>query len=206
MSTPNIFSNDVIFQGSVKIARGLPRDQIAQELVKTFPIPLTDFRVWNDHTSALGAAGTDDLGITGGTWAGDAPRITAGDLKAAGATTRYGRVMIHFPPEYDSGKVASLRFSAGMITTVSDTTATLDAEAFVCDRDGLVSGSDLVTTAAQTINSVTFANKDFVLTPTSLAPGSWLDVRIAVAVNDGATGTAVIATVGVAELLLTIRG
>jgi hypothetical protein len=89
---------------------------------------------------------------------------------------------------------------------VASVTATVDLEAYLSDKFGAVSGSDLVTTAATTINSLTPANKDFTLTATNLAPGEWIDFRIKVAVNDSGTGTAVIAAIGTVEFLLDIRG
>jgi hypothetical protein len=105
-----------------------------------------------------------------------------------------------------AGETVTLRFKAGMITTVANTTATLDCEAFKLqeDPDDAI-GSDLVTTAATTMNSLVFANIDFVITPTSLAPGDILDVRITTAVNDGASATAVIAGITSAKLLVDCR-
>lgn len=93
-----------------------------------------------------------------------------------------------------------------MVTTVSDGTATLDVEVYKVGRDSLVSGSDICSTGATDINSTTFADKEFVITPTGLSAGDMLDIRIAVAVNDAATGTAVDAAIAAAEALLSIRG
>jgi len=93
-----------------------------------------------------------------------------------------------------------------MITTVADTTATLDCEAYKlqADPDDAL-GSDLVSTAATTMNSTTFADIDFVVTPTGLSPGDILDVRIKTTVTDGAGATAVIAGVTSARLLCDVR-
>lgn len=77
-----------------------------------------------------------------------------------------------------------------METSVADVSATVDMEAYELQMDGTIS-SDLCTTAAQSINSLTLANKDFVLTATNLAAGDVLDVRVTIAVNDAASGTAV---------------
>ena len=65
--------------------------------------------------------------------------------------------------------------------------------------------TNLPATAATTINSLTFANKDFTITSSSLAAGDILDVRIAIAITDSATGTAVIGEIGAIEFLLDIR-
>ena len=66
------------------------------------------------------------------------------------------------PDTYVSGSTVTLRMHAGMLTTIADTTATLDAQCWVPDYandDGTVSG-DLVTPAAQDINSVTPARRN----------------------------------------------
>jgi hypothetical protein len=93
-----------------------------------------------------------------------------------------------------------------MKTTVAGTSATLDLEVYRSGKELVVSGSDLYPGAAQSINSTTLADKDFPLTATSLLPGDMLDIRLAIATVDGATGTAVIGVVGAVELLCGIKG
>ena len=65
--------------------------------------------------------------------------------------------------------------------------------------------ADLATTAAQSINSLTFSDKTFAVTSTVMRGGDIVDLRLTVAVNDAATGTAVIAMVGAVELQCDIR-
>ena len=195
-----------VSNASLSADADLVRSKMAQEPLTAFPIPLTALRVWDAVSSLLPATSSaDDLGLTTGTFATDSPTVQSSDLKAAGATTIRARVQIPLPPEYEAGETVTIRLSAGMITTVADVSATIDIEAHEIDRIGAV-GSDLCTTAALTINSLTLANKDFVITPTALAPGDMLDVRITMAINDAATGTAVIGEVAAAELLCDIRG
>jgi hypothetical protein len=93
-----------------------------------------------------------------------------------------------------------------MITTVADTTATLDVEVYKLqgDPDDAI-GSDLVSTAATTINSLVFADIDFALNASALSPGDILDVRITTTVTDAASGTAVIAGISSARLLADVR-
>jgi hypothetical protein len=67
-------------------------------------------------------------------------------------------------------------------------------------------GSNLYTDAAVSINSTTLADKTFTINGTGLAAGDWLDIRMAVAVNDAATGTAVTGIVGDVALRLDIKG
>lgn len=147
-----------------------------------------ELRVWDAYATNLPvAAAADDLGFTGGGTFGSAPSaIRTIDFKAA-STTAYFRWIIQLPSDYIPGGTLTLRLNAGMNTTVSDGTCTVDASAYLDNG-----GSDLVTTAAQSINSLTAANKDFTITPTGLVPGSTLDVRVVVAGTDAATVTAVI--------------
>ena len=212
MASPTNLPGDLVVPGDIRVTGSITpaiakANILALAELQVFPIRLTDFRVWDNMAALLPTAGaTDDLGIIEGTFATATPSLQTEDLKAAGATNNYARVLVHLPWEYVAAQTVTLRFMAGMITTVSDTTATLDCQAFALqdDPDDAI-GSDLVTTAATTMNSATFANIDFTVTPTSLSPGDILDVRIATAVSDGATGTAVIAGITSAKLLCDCR-
>jgi len=194
---------DLILGGALKPLQ--PRSNLTQDAVQAYDLPLADWRVWDAYQTPLGSAGSDDLGITAGAFATGLPYITSGDCKTLTAT-RYARTTFTLPPEYEAGQTVQLRFAAGQLTTVADTTATLDAEAYASNRDTLKTGSDLVSTAAQSIKSLTFAEKTFDITAAGLAPGSVLDIRIAIAIVDAATGTAVIGAIAHAEILLDIRG
>lgn len=174
---------------------------------QAFPIPLTDFRVWDALQTLLpGTPSADDLGLVGGTFGTATPSLRSEDLKAAGATNKRARFLVQLPWEYEAGQSVRLRFKAGMITTIAGTSATLDCEAYKLqsDPDDAI-GSDLVSTAAMSMNSLSFADMDFELNPTSLSPGDILDVRITAAVNDGASATAVIAGITSAKLLADVR-
>lgn len=181
---------------------GLEQDQLA-----AYAIPWEAWRVHDAYQTTLpGTSLADDLGLVGGTFGTGVPSIQTEDLKAAGATTSYARCVITIPPEYDTSETAVLRFRAGMLTTISDGTATLDVEAFESDFEAAKSGSDLVSTTVQDINSVTLADTDFAITTTTLSPGDTIDIRIAIAINDTSTVTVVKGIVGSAFLLLDIRG
>jgi hypothetical protein len=158
-------------------------------------VPLTCFRVWDAVSSLLPATGSsDDLGLyTGTAGSGAANKIKSGDVKAAN-TTRKARVLIPIPDDYESGETVNVVVLAGMDTTVSDTTCTVDVNAYQVGVDGTV-GSDICATSAQSINSLTYAEKTFSITADDLDPGDMLDVQITVACVDGATGTAVIPVV-----------
>jgi len=183
------------------------RDTILkQDPNSVFPIPMTSLRVWDAfHTVLPGTAATDDLALVGGTFGTAPPVVSAGDLKAAGATTRYARFQMQLPECYDAGETVTLRLSAGMKTTIADTSCTVDVQCYKLDKISGI-GSDLCTTSATTINSLTFADKDFTITTTGLEPGDVFDVRIAIACTDGATATAVTPTIAAIDLLCDIKG
>lgn len=202
--------NDVVVQGNLAwtgTVNEIARSSLAQSALASYPFNFANLRVHDaPQTNLPGTSSADDLGLYGAAFGTAALYVATYDVKNAGAVTLYARGMFPLPPEYDTGQTAKIRVKGGMITTVASATATVDVEAYLTDKFGAVSGSDLVVTAAQSINSLTEADKDFVLTSTNLAPGEWLDFRVALAVNDSATGTAVIAAIGSLEFLLDIRG
>ena len=212
MATVQNITGDVSISGSLRLGGTLSPALVKANILalaelQPFPIPLTDFRVWDAmHTVLPGTPATDDLALIGGTFGTATPSIRTEALKALGATNKRARVLVQLPWEYAAGESVSLRFVAGMITTVAGTSATLDVEAYKlqADPDDAI-GSDLVTTSATTINSLTFANIDFALTPTGLSPGDILDIRITIAVNDGATATPVLAGITSCKLLCDVR-
>jgi hypothetical protein len=179
---------------------------LRQDANAIFPIDLTALRVWDAFATNLpGTAATDDLALVGGTFGTSPPVVSAGDLKAVGATTRYARFQVRLPECYDSGETITLSLSAGMATTVADTSCTLDVECYKIDKVGGI-GSDLCSTAATSINSLVFAAIPFTITASGLVAGDVFDVRIAIACNDAATGTAVTPTIAAIDLLCDIKG
>lgn len=212
MASPVSLPGDLIVPGNIRLNGSISpaiakANILALAELQPFPIPLTDFRVWDAMQTVLpGTPATDDLGLVGGTFGTATPSLRSEDLKTAGATNKRARVLVQLPWDYQAGQSVTLRFRAGMITTVADTTATLDCEAFKLqdDPDDAI-GSDLVSTAATTMNSLTFANIDFVVTPSGLSPGDILDVRVTMAINDAAGATAVIGGISSAKLLVDVR-
>ncbi len=209
MSAAMILS-DVQITGRLTISEtGITPQQRTSILKQTanamFPIRLDSLRVWDAyHTNLPGTAANDDLALSGGTFGTSAPVVTAGDCKALGAVTRYARFQVQLPATYESAETVSLAIAAGMATTIADTTCTIDVQAYKIDRAGSI-GSDLCATAATTINSLVFAEKSFTITSSGLVAGDVLDVRVAIAVNDAATVTAVTPTIAAITLLADIR-
>lgn len=172
---------------------------------KTYPILVRDARVWDAPLSFLPTtSSSDDLGFTAGTWGSSGNTIRTSDMKNLGSVTRYSRHIIALPPEYIAGESVVLRVNCGMVTTVASTAATIDAEVY--ETSGATISADLCATAAQSMNSLTAANRNFTITATNLAPGDILDIRLAVLVNDSATATAVIAAINSIDLVLSVRG
>lgn len=209
MPTPAILPGAVV-QGDLtvtgSILPAIARTKLTIDSETCFLIPWEAWRVWDAFATNLpGTAASDDLALVGGTFGTNAPSIQAGDLKAAGATTRYARCVVQIPPEFVTSGTIKIRAHAGMKTTVADNSCTIDFQAYRSDlEDGV--GSDLVGTSATTINSTTEADKDFTVDSTTLLPGDYLDIRMVIACNDAATVTAVIPFVGSIELLIDIRG
>lgn len=179
---------------------------LKQDSLAIFPIRLTSLRVWDAfHTNLPGTAATDDLALIGTSFGSTAPVITAGDCKALGATSRYARFMVELPECYEAGETVTLSLSAGMVTTVASSSCTVDVECYKIDKITGI-GSDLCATSAITINSLVFAAKAFTITPSGLTAGDVLDVRLTIACNDAATGTAVTPTIAGIDLLCDIKG
>jgi hypothetical protein len=179
--------------------------KIAQRVLAESVISLTQARVWDATQTNLPATpASDDLGIITGTWGTNPVRITAGDVKALGSTTRRLYLAIPIPSNYEDGQTIQLRIRAKMETTVADTSCTIDAEAYV-GSDGAL-GSDLVTTSATSMNSLSAANYDFTINATGVDPGDLLEVRLSIASNDAATATAVTPAIYSVSLLCDTRG
>lgn len=196
-----------VVNASVAAGAAIERSKLAENALAEFPINMLDFGVHDALATRLpGTSATDDLGLYGGTYGTNAPLIRTYDVKAAGAVTLYARALVPLPECYQDGEDVQIRCAGGMVTTVAGTTATVDVEAWRVDKDGTLGAADLCADAAQSINSLTFANKDFDITPTTLVAGDFLDVRITIAVNDAASGTAVIAALANIALRCDIKG
>ena len=211
MANPVTVPGDLIVPGALRVSGGITpaiarANILAETSLATFPIPLTSFRMFDNMAELLPTAGgNDDLGLVEGTHGTNTPTLQTQDLGEAGATSNSARVLVQLPWEYISGATITLRFKAGMITAVADATATLDCLVYKNqdDPDDAI-GDDLCATAATTINSLTFANIDFSITPTGLSGGDILDVKITTAISDGGTAV-VISAISSAKLLCDVR-
>ena len=194
-----------ITNAMIHAAAAIARSKLAQDTNQPFTVPLTQFRTWDALAVNLPATpAADDLGLDNATFGTGSPHLTAGDLGAAGATTRYARSHIVVPMEYDDGATFTIRLHAGALTAVSDTTLTCDVEAYRSDEETGIS-ADLCTQVALTCNSLTFADIDFAITPTTLVSGDTLDLRIALICNDAATAV-VEPVIGAVQIICDVRG
>jgi len=203
------FTDTTYFEGMVVLSQGfsppLARTSFLQEDAARLKLPWDGWRVHDAlQTNLPGTAASDDLALTGGTFGSASPSLQTGDVKTTTVTMR-ARCQISLPHTYVAGETVTLRLRAGMLTTVCDGAGTIDAEVYRSNDEAGI-GSDLCTTSATTIKSLTLANKDFTITPATLAPGDTLDIRVTIAIADTATATAVIGILGAGELLLDMKG
>ncbi len=200
----NLQSNAVLNR-HISSSAAIARAKLALEN-KKYGIDLESVRIFDSTSNAVlpNTAANDDLGLILGTLGTDGHSIQTGDAKAT-TVTQKGRFTSHVPAEYEDGGAISLVAFAGMKTTVSDTTATVDFSVYAKDTDN-THGSDLVTTGATTINSLTLSAIPFVITPTGLVSNQELSVLMTVAITDGATGTAVIGLISQLYWLCEVRG
>lgn len=205
MAISSIIPPGEIDNSHIATLAAIARTKLATE-TKKINIPLELLRVHDAfQTNLPTTAASDDLGLIIGTFGTDAVVVQSSDGKAT-TITQYGRFSFRLPDNYVDGGTISVCAHAGMKTTISDTTATIDFQAYQKnDATGLV-GSDLVTTSATTINSLTAAAKEFVITPTSIVNGDELDIRVTIAITDGATATAVIGRLMKLYMLVQVKG
>tara|TARA_R110000803_G_scaffold145496_3_gene211319 strand:+ start:532 stop:1068 length:537 start_codon:yes stop_codon:yes gene_type:complete len=173
---------------------------------RTYSIPLTDCRIWNSGQVLPAAAATDDLGLDfgAGVSATVSPVLSTGDIKAA-SSTMYAAFPIILPDRYETAKSLTFNIFAGAKTTISDTSLDLDLQVFLSDGDG-TANADIISTAAQSINSLTEATFAFAATETGLSAGNNLWGLLSITYVDASTATAVIGQVGKIDLVATCRG
>jgi len=181
------------------------RSNLVQDDLKPYSIDLTRLRVHDALQTNLPAmAANDDMAIITGTPGTDAPTLQGVDFGGT-STDEKAAFIFPLPAEYVSGETITVRVRAAMLTTVSDGTALVDVECWKQDGDGAV-GSDICATAAQSINSLTPANKDFTITPTGLVAGDLLVIRLAFSGSDTGNLGVMIPEISKVSVLLDVKG
>jgi hypothetical protein len=207
------FDGDVEITGAIRVSGTytgpINRSNLIADNTAAYMLPFQNFQVWDAFGTALanGAGSNDDLGLTAGAFGTGLPYVETRDLtgNAGAGVAHYARTTFTLPPEYLSGGTITLQLAAGMKGVVAATSAVADAEAYLSARTTLVSGSDLVSTAAQNINSVTFADYLFSLTPTGRVAGDVLDIRLSLTATS-ATVASHFAAITHAEMVLQVKG
>jgi hypothetical protein len=186
------------------LAGSITRGNLLQELA-TMVVPLTDMRTWDARQTALpGTAAADDMGLITGTFGTDAPTLQGVDFGGA-STDEACAFQFVLPQEYVAGEAVTLRCRAAILTTIADVGLTLDAEVHEHDRDGAV-GADICATGAADINSLTPADIDFTITPTTLGPGDLLDIRLTFAGSDSGNLGVMIPEISQVEIIAVVKG
>jgi len=197
----------IVSSGAVTIgADSVARSNLVEDALASYEILFhRDCRVWDAMSTVLPAtASADDMALITGTLGTDTPSLQGVDFGGT-STDEMCAFVFALPAEYNSGGTITLRCRAAMLTTISDGTATLDAEAYLYAGDG-AGTSDLCATAAASINSLTPANIDFVITPTGLVPGDQLLVRLAFGGSDTGNLGVMIPEVTRVQMLVDIKG
>jgi len=202
--TFNIPANEIV-NSQINANAAIERAKLVTEQLK-FNIPLEQVRIWDAfQTNLPTTASSDDLALIIGTFGTDAVVIQTSDSKATTVTQR-ARFSFRLPYNYVNDAAIQVVAWAGMKTTVSDATATIDFEVYKKnDSTGLV-GSDLVTTTATSINSLTASSKAFDITSTGINAGDELDIRVTIAITDAATPTAVIGRIMKLYMVCSVKG
>ena len=191
-----------VLAARASITGTVARSNLVQDDLKPYPVLLSECKTWDAVATNIPAAGAnDDLGLVTGTLATDVPTLQSGDSKTA-STTRYAGFYVPVPAEYVDGETITIVISAGMKTTISDTSAVLDLEAYRIGAPTV----DVCATAQQSINSLTAADKSFTITPTGVVAGELLFCRAKIAIVDGATATAVIGKINSITAKFDVKG
>ena len=213
MASPTNFPGDVVVPGDMRLTGSITpamskANVLAIASLQAFTVPMSMWREDDNYATPLPVTpiADDNLGLVSGTFGTNAPSLQTLDSGGNAAVKTYkARAEIPLPWNYVAGNPVSIRCHAGMKTVVADQTCTLDVEVYKSDEDGTSTG-DLYAGAALSINSITFIDKDFSLTATSLNPGDLLDVVLTVSIDDnGDANPGITGVIGSVQLLSDVR-
>ena len=192
-----------IVNGDVSASAAIVRSKLAQEDLARYTVPLDSLKKEDMVTPLPTAGDATNLGLVAGTHGTASPYLegTGANNNSKTETARFTFVL---PPEYVAGETVTLRLHS-RVDVVAATSATVDVECYEATGEAGVS-ADLCATAATTINSASWADKDFTITPTALTNGDTLDVQLTTVVNDGGGGGTCKANIGLVQFLLDIKG
>jgi len=171
--------------------------------VQPFAVTATEWRRTDGVTLNTATASSTNHGLVYGTDGTNFPHLETIDSKAA-TTAVVSRCMFKLPSNYVAGSAITIRVRCGMKTTVADTSCLVALNVYSNAGTAQNGSADLNTTSATSCNSLTNADKDYVITPTGLVAGQDLHIKITQTVTDAATGTAVIGVINHVELRTTV--
>jgi hypothetical protein len=153
--------------GATTLTGDVTMSGAATVVSQTIGIDFASMKIFDSRSTPLTVAASDDDDLTyyEGTFGTNAATLETIDCGGLNDTTQKAVFTFVLPPTYPAGATINLKANVGMRTTVADQGATLDFSCYVADyanEDGTMSG-DLIGTAAQSVNSTTFADKTFVL-------------------------------------------
>jgi len=158
---------------------------------QTVGLDFSTFRIFDAISTPLTIAAGDDDDLTyyAGTFGTDAAAIQSVDCGGLNDTTQKAVFTVVMPQTYLAGSTVSLVSNVGM-NRVADQAATMDFSCYVADyanADQTMSG-DLITPAAQSVNSATYADITFVIdddaTGYDLAAGDVVECLLTVLCDD----------------------
>lgn len=144
-------------------------------------IPLMSLKITSTGQPLSATPGATNHAIVPGTFGSANPAVDSNANAAGNSVTNKSRFEHTLDNDYPDGKPITIRVTAKISGAVA-VAQTLDCEVFK-DTAGAALGSDLVTTAAQSLTT-SFADYDFVVTPTGLVKGDKLDVQLTTVNND----------------------
>lgn len=195
-------SDSTVDDSHIAAGAAIKRSKFAQDATQNFFIPHTTFRIWDDLDSFLSDSSSgDDMAYPG--TAGLNTFRTA-NVDNGGAFAVYARALPYMPPEYDPFQTVNILINCGMVTNTADT-CNVDCQLYRNNKDMTVS-SDLISTAAQSMNSTTFALKTFNVTATEMLPGDSLDLRIEISGTDGSVTGVTVGSIQYVAIQCDVRG
>ena len=192
---------DRITDANVAPGAEIQRVKLLQQDLVAIDIPLTFWRKALTLEALPTSASGSDLCLQAGV-AGVEGSVIKTSNPSGVTVIQLARGLLSLSEWYVDGQTIKLRIHARVRVT-PNVSATIDLVAYL--RDGeLGVGSDICATAAIAVTT-TWADKDFVITPTGLAAGDSLDVQVTADVDDTGGGNTALLEIGETKLLLDIR-
>jgi len=177
----------------------LPQGVKGTAVNRVYTVPLTSIRE-NDLTALGTAASAAKFGLVAGTHGTASPALVS-EAANANSKTDTCRLQFSVPGGYTAAQNLTVTIHAHVDTTPLTVACTLDVQAYESTGEKGIS-ADICATAAQDINSATWADKSFTITGTDLVAGDVLDIELTVVAND--TGGAVNKAAELGKIKITV--